>query len=108
MKTSSFILMIILAGQVVAGPQKERFNALNLTEDQKTQMQEVKQQQQEKLQLAREQIMSESMALMAEFLTPEQLAQVQQKQDHRKAHGGERKHHRKMKRKGHKKNQDVE
>ncbi|TDR23706.1 hypothetical protein [Marinicella litoralis] len=108
MKTTALILMIALASQVAAGPHKERTNDLNLTEEQKTQMHAVKQQQFEKLSAAREAIRAESKAAMAEFLTEEQMAKIEQKEQHRQAHKEKGKEHRKMKRKGHRKNKDSE
>lgn len=108
MKKTSLILMLILASQVSAGPREKKTNDLNLTEQQRTQMQAVKQQQHEKLMAAREAIMAESMAAMASFLTAEQMAQVEQKHEHRKAHGELKRDHRKMKRKGRRQNQETE
>ena len=95
MKTTQFILMLVFAGQVFAGHGERGENALGLTDDQKVQMQEVKQRTHERMEAARASIMIESKAEMAEFLTAEQLEKMTQMHEHRKEHGQMRKQHKK-------------
>ncbi len=102
MKTTLCLLMLILSGHALSGPCDKSNNALNLSEAQKAQMHAIKQQQHEKLKAAREQIMAESKTAMLAFLTAEQMAKMDQRNEHRKAHGDLNRGHRKMKKKGHK------
>ncbi len=98
MKTTYLILMVLFSGQVLANPNNERSNPLNLTEEQQQQMQAVKQATHERMQAAREEIMADSKAQMAKFLTAEQMAQMESLQAHRKQHTQLRKNHKKKKR----------
>ena len=98
MKTTYLILMVLLSTQVIANPKGERDNPLNLTDEQKQQMQVVKQATHDRLQAAREEIMADSKAQMAKFLTAEQLEQMESLQAHRKQHAQMQKNHKKMKR----------
>ena len=99
MKTMYLILMLVLSGSAVAGPVDGRNNPLNLTEEQKQQMQALEQATDERLQAARKEIMADSKAQMAKFLTADQMKQFESMEAHRKQHVQLRHHHKKMKRK---------
>jgi|GEM_PF-3182429 len=97
MKTMSFILTLFFTSQTIAGPKDKDFD-LNLTEDQKAQMQVVKQNRQERMEAALEVIKEQAHAEMAEFLTAEQMQQVIERQESRETYRGTKKD-RKMARK---------
>ena len=82
MKTVQFILILFFSSQTIAGPKNKDFD-LGLTEDQKAQMQVVKQNRQERMEAALEVIKEQAHAEMAEFLTAEQMQQVIERQEHR-------------------------
>ncbi len=103
MRKFNFILLLIFAGQVFASPAERGKNPLGLDEAQQAQMQAVKQKQHERMQAAREEIMADSKAEMATFLTTEQMEKLESMHEHRKEHAQMRKHkshkkHRKNKR----------
>ncbi|MCX7553161.1 hypothetical protein OS175_04670 [Marinicella sp. S1101] len=98
MKPTTLILLMIMSAQVMAGP-KDRENKLNLTASQKEQMAEVKARTQLRMQEAKNEIHAQAKTEMAEFLSPEQLAQVEARLAHRAEHAKLRREHQQLKRK---------
>ena len=95
MKTLQLILILLFTSQTMAEP-RNKGAGLDLTEEQQVQMQVVKQKMQERLEAAREEIKGQAHAEMAEFLTAEQMQQVESHQQNRKGHKKMRKHNRGM------------
>lgn len=102
MKTTYMVLMLIFTGQALAGQAEGMRENLDLTAEQQEKMQVVKLATHERLKASREQIMADSQAQMAEFLTPEQMEKIEAMHAHRQEHGHMRKQHRKMQKRRHK------
>lgn len=97
MKTTTLILMLLISAQITAGPRGGD-NGLNLTETQKEQMAAVKERTQARMHEAKTEIHAQAKAEMAEFLTADQLAAVEERMAHRQEHAKLRKEHKQMKR----------
>ncbi len=108
MKSVHLIVMLLLTTSVMAGPGNKQRVTLNLTAEQKEQMQVVKQRQHERMQAAREEIMAQSKTEMAAFLTAEQLEKWESMEAHRHQHKQLRNERKKERRQGRRHNQDGE
>lgn len=75
MKTTTLTLLLLISSTLIAGPQGRGMD-LDLTETQKQQMAEVKERTHERRAEAMEEIHAQARAEMAEFLSVEQLAIV--------------------------------
>ncbi len=97
MKTTQLILLLLISTQTLAGG-KNKMGDLNLTEEQKVQMQTVKQNMKEKMEAARVEITAQAHAEMALFLTAEQMEQVKSRQEKRMSRQDKRSEKRQNKR----------
>jgi Spy/CpxP family protein refolding chaperone len=104
MKTTQLLLLLLFTNQIMAG-EKNQGEDLGLTEAQKEQMQQVRASTQNRLAAARTEIHAQAKQEMAEFLTAEQLAHVEERMQHRLAraehleeHAGHRKERKQQKR----------
>ncbi len=107
MKSTQLLILLIFSTQIVAG-NKNKMNELNLTEDQQAQMQIVKQTMKERLEASRIEITEQAHAEMAVFLSPEQMEQVEKRQEMRMARQDKRQEKRKNKREKRKTRRQME
>lgn len=76
--------LLMFAGMATAERGKGMYDELNLTEDQQSQMQELKADHMQRMNAARDQVKAETHEKMAEILTEEQMQQWQEMKEQRK------------------------